>query len=429
MLSKCLALVLFSTLLVASQSSQAATQPSQHSDITIDWDGELDAAHGVVSGDGSVAHPYVISGWMVSNISIKDTTRAITIENDTIGGTLRLNWLGEHIKVLDNSINDLRVNENIPRWGNATIADIEHNTFGVVGQLRHFDGVFAHNTVGTPLAHSTYPAGKRYPDTEAVNFDGFNGSHFYDNTIYGYVVARLHGHHHSSGYGMPSHNHNGGPDMMEQPDHTKRYDEVTINNNTIYSSGAFALEYVDTNHAANDRTANSETNPYLNAPHTHFTRVHLLNNILNGSGILVDVFNAQDVNHVGTPRGTLEIIGNTITLDRDLTHPLQTVNGIEVLQARYLRLNIDRNTITGAAPLTGTMQLDSEFQKGAGVMLDQLDHAVVSIMTNSVSNRDVGVQATMLTSSVKWSIDKLSTQNVVTPVSYDSSVANPPTVS
>src|ERR687895_2354935 len=99
---------------------------------------------------------------------------------------------------------------------------------------------------------------------------------------------------------------------MDAPgtDHTKRFHEVTITNNTIQAYGPYALIYTDSNHAGNDRTAASEENEALNAPHKHWTTVHLVNNRLIGSGISVDIFNSDDSHHTGTERGTMHIANN-----------------------------------------------------------------------------------------------------------------------
>jgi hypothetical protein len=421
---KSLGLALIVTSLVLVPPLARAASPRQpHADITIEWDGELNAAHGIRSGHGTVRDPYVISGWTLNNVSIRDTTKAIRIVNSSINGTLRLNWVGSAITVTGNDIGDLRVNENIPRWGDPTSGAITRNTFGQVGQLRHFDGVFSYNTVG---AVESGLLSSSYPSTRAVNFDGFNGARFVSNTIYGYVDARLHGHHHSSAYGMGSHMHSDGPHDMGMVDHTRRFHEVFISNNRIFTSASYALAYLDTDHAGNDRTANSETNPYLNAPHVHYTRVHVTGNRLNGAGLLVDVFNAMDQRHRGSPNGLVELIGNQIALDRDLAHPFEVLQGIEVRQARYLTLRIKANTITGAAPLVDVAPINTATSQGAGVLLNGLDRASVLIESTRVSNRQFGVQAVQLTKYVTWTIKSLTTAGVSQRVSYDGSVKNPP---
>ena len=409
------------TLVLVPLSARAETRPA-HADITITWDGELNRAHGVRSGTGTMSNPYVISGWTVNNINIKDTDKAIRIVGNTIAGTLTLNWVGPDTVVRGNDIGDLRVNENVARWGDPTAGSIDHNTFTSVGQLRHFDGNFTYNTVGAPQSGVVSSS---YPDTRAVNFDGFNGAHFQHNTIYGYVDARLHGHHHSSGYGMPSHMHADGP-HDPQMDHTQRYHEVFIDHNAIYTSATYALAYLDTNHAGNDRTANSETNPYLNAPHVHHTRVHIAYNVLNGAGILIDVFNARDERHKGYAYGLVDIVGNRITLNRDLQKPREVLQGIQVLQAHYLTLRITKNTIAGPAAPVEVAQVRTLLAQGAGVQLNGLDHASVTVDADAISNRQFGVQAMQLARTVVWSVTHFSTTDVTTPVSYDSTVANPP---
>ena len=231
------ALVLAATVVLAPLSARAGSSRVAHNDITITWDGQLDRAHGVRSGHGTMDDPYVISGWTVGNISIRDTDKAIRIGDNTITGTLTLDWVGPDIMVMNNSIGDLRLNQNNARWGDPTSGMISHNTFASVGQLRHFDGTFSYNTVGG-MNGSRF--GSKYPDVQAVNFDGFNGARFTHNTIYGFVDARLHGHHHSTGFGAPSHMHADGPHSMPV-DHTKRYHEVFITANTIYTSAPYAL--------------------------------------------------------------------------------------------------------------------------------------------------------------------------------------------
>src|SRR5439155_16580455 len=115
--------------------------------------------------------------------------------------------------------------QNVARTGMPTNGVMTHNQFGVVSQLRHWDGLFAYNEVGD----------KNNLGSQAVNFDGFNGAHFVHNTIYGYVDARLHGHHHSSGWGEPSHNHGTHTPDSDLSVHRYRYHEVFIANNSIYS--------------------------------------------------------------------------------------------------------------------------------------------------------------------------------------------------
>lgn len=389
---------------------------TQREDIVITKNAGFTKANGVVSGRGTTKDPYVISGWDVHHIEIRDTSKAVRIENNSIRGQLVLNWIGDRVLVRNNDISDLRVNENVERTGAPTSGVIERNTFDVVGQLRHFDGKFIHNTVGYPRGSFLWQF-----DTQAVNFDGFNGAEFAYNTIYGYVDARLHGHHHSSGFGDDSHMHAGSSHEHEMVDHTKRWHEVFIHDNTITANNWYSLAYLDTAHSVNDRTATSETDEALEEPHVHRTRVHIMDNVLVGGGLLVDVFNAQDERHTKLLRGAFHIAGNSITLTKGQFHPFESRTGIEVWQARALRLHITDNVVEGIERSSGMFQPAS-----AGIRLDDLERANVHLMGNRVTNQYYGIQAQRMAGSVHWMISDFATENVAEPVSYDESVANEP---
>jgi hypothetical protein len=284
--------------------------------------------------------------------------------------------------------------------------------------------MFMHNTVGSPAGMFAWPW-----DSRAVNFDGFNGAEFAHNTIYGYMEARLHGHHHSSAYGAPSHGHSEGQD--EAVDHSDRWHQVFIHDNHITTTNYYALAYLDTNHAANDRTAASETNPELNAPHVHHTRVLMTDNHLHGGGIMVDVFNAKDTLHTSIEPGEMFIERNEIALDHGPFYPFEARYGIEVRQARGLALSIADNQVSAPPPSLPTQSMIRGLEtSGAGVSLNGLDEAQVSIAGLRVTNRFYGVQAFSLSDTVTWSITGLVTEGVEEPVYYDgNSVSNEPTQS
>lgn len=404
----------------------------QHDSIVIGADNEFNPANGVRGGMGTRSNPFVISGWQVDTLEIHDTDKFVRIEGNDIG-TLVLDWIGHRALVKDNTIDDLRVNQNVQRTGDMTDGRIVHNTFGVVGQLRHWDGEFAYNTVGTPDSMEL-----PFSSTEAVNFDGFNNAHFHDNTIYGFVDATLHGHHHSSGYGQPSHNHYMPPDDPhadhaehmkgmdhEKPvDHTIRYAQVFIYDNKIYSSGPFALRYNDLNHAANDRTANSETDPALNKPHIHHTRVYLTGNKLYGSGISIEVFNADDENHIRAGMGQVVIKNNDISLDRGNDDIFSSLEGISVHQAQALVLRIENNTVKETVRETSSTTRDAD--SDAGIWLNDIKKANVYLSGNAVSDMAYGVFARQFSKTVNWWISGLKTSKVGMDVYYDNSVANQP---
>ncbi len=407
-------------------ASPGPEEVSPHDDIIIASDEEFDAAHGVRSGSGTKADPYVISGWKVRNLFIRDTAKHVLIQNNEITSRLTLNWNGPGVTVVDNRIRDLRVNQNVKRTGAATGGLIANNQFGTVGQLRHFDGIFENNVVKPPRGMFDM-----LWDIEAVQFDGFHGSRFRNNTLYGYLDVKLHGHHHGSGFAAPSHyhgsHHEGShEDHDDMPDHTKRFHEVWVTNNTIYSPGPYALRYTDTNHRGDDRTAASEQNKELEKPHIHQTRIHLIGNQLIGSGLFVDIFNANDQNHTGTKHGLMEIRNNNITLERVEGEVFESRPGIQVRSAKDLMLVIDNNVVAGETADDDDLLDSSPWTKDAGIYLQDLDLAHVQISNNEVSHLAYGVRASRFTGSVHWWVTALKTTSVGEDVYYDDSVSNPP---
>ena len=410
---------LLSVVAIVAGGSPAAVAETRapHANVMISADGDFTRANGVRSGDGSKAHPYDISGWRIANLTIQNTDKWVSIHNNSITSRLVLDWIGDKLNMQHNVVNDMRLNQNVARTGMMTSGLISHNQFVTVGQLRHWDGVFADNVVGT----------KNNLGAQAVNFDGFNGAHFVHNTIYGYVDARLHGHHHSSGWGKPSHDHTMDAANEDPAMHRYRYHEVTISDNAIYSTNSYALAYLDTGHSGNDRTAPSETDQNLNLPHIHYTKVHIVGNRLYGAGILVNTFNASDNLHPWFARGYVDIQNNRITLDQDPFWTFKQLNGIEVDQAQAVTLHITGNSISGWRPgADDPLAFLEGFDSNAGILLNTLDDADISIMHTRVTNRVYGVHAMQMTAKVHWMIRDLQTSGVDHPVSYDSNVANKP---
>lgn len=398
-------------------------------DIVIAKNSEFDAAHGVRSGSGTADDPYVISGWDVNSLVIRDTSAHVMIVDNTVRSSMVLNWIGDGAHVHDNDVHDLRVNQNVRRTGEATSGEISGNDFFVVGQLRHWDGVFENNVVGQTNNSDAFGAlFKR----RAVNFDGFNGAIFRNNTIYGYMDARLHGHHHSSGFGESSHYHGTEPQQHEHsqpttmPDHTQRYHEVWITDNKIYSEYSYGLAYLDTAHAANDRTAASETDQSLNAPHVHYTRVHLTGNELTGGGIAVQVFNAADQRHTATAPGLVEIVNNRITLADNDASPFSSLNGIRADSARDLALHIMGNEIATQPRQMDPLSLETNNDRGAGIFLSNFDKGDIHIDDNKVSGRYYGIRASRFTETVRWVLGDLTLSGCKQAVAWDSSVKNSP---
>ncbi|MEX2457869.1 MAG: hypothetical protein WD770_02665 [Actinomycetota bacterium] len=432
-----LVLVVSAIVLVLASLAPAAAAPAasmaveDRADILIERDTEFDAEHGVRSGRGTARDPYVISHWRMGNLRIHDTQSYFTIHHVEVGGTMVLDWTGRGLRLVDNLINDLRVNRNVARSGKATTGLIARNTFRVIGQLRHWDGVFERNTVG---AVDTV-------GNQAVNFDGFNGARFRNNTLYGTLDATLHGHHHGSGFGRASHDH-AGEAMSEEHadhaghgyapanvDHSRRYHEVWITGNTIQTTQPFALTYNDVAHAVNDRTNASETDPELEKPHQHFTRIHLIGNRLTG-GLAVTVFNQTDELHTRTNRGLVEIRGNRISVARQgFNGWFAGPDGLVLSQVVHADVRVVGNVIqTGAAEGLGAVELFRDYDQGAGIRLGTFDRARVYLYDNTVVARPYGISAAGFTESVRWWIRGLRTEDVATPVAYDeASVPNKPT--
>ncbi|HEX2195795.1 MAG TPA: hypothetical protein VHJ76_02620 [Actinomycetota bacterium] len=426
------ALALLLMVMLFPAAAGAATKRSDRAkqtrdSIFIDELKDFNPANGVRSGSGTASDPFVIANWDVSWIEIKDTDAHVVIRDNIVRNTLTLDWIGGGVEVRNNEVGDLRVNQNRKRTGDPTSGVIEHNTFGIVGQLRHFDGIFQNNVVGAKDSMSI----PFFSDNRAVNFDGFNGSIFRNNTIYGYMDARLHGHHHSSGFDESSHYHGDAPAAHAdhgEMDHSVRYHQVHIYGNKIYADWHYALAYLDTAHSANDRTAASETEKTLNDPHIHYTRVFMHDNELVGAGLYVDIFNAKDELHKkGTARGLVEVSDNKIVLHptEDVTQRFSVRNGIDVYRAVDVTLRIFDNAITGPEAGDALSTLTGETDV-AGINLWSLDKGDIFLSGNSVSKAAYGIKAADFSKTVNWTIEELSTTEVGQAVYWDSSVENPP---
>jgi hypothetical protein len=213
-------------------------------------------------------------------------------------------------------------------------------------------------------------------------------------------------------------------------DHTKRYHQVWVTNNTIHSGDYYGLLYTDSNHAGNDRTATSETNPDLNKPHVHTTKVNLTGNKVYGAGIQVNIFNADDERHLGTKTGSMKIKNNKVFVqqaDFEADDTFSSKDGIAISQANDVNLSIVGNTVDGSYGETDvTTDIQKRFDYGSGIYLWDLNQAKVKILDNTVIDRTYGVHASSMSDSVKWWIAGLRTSGVEDDVYYDSSVKNEP---
>lgn len=414
----CVISLVAGSLWMGSSSAHAGYQT--RGSVTIAHDDDFIPQNGVRGGSGTARDPFVISGWQMSSLTLRDTGVHVLIRDNSIN-RLILNWNGPGLTVVNNVVGDMRVNENVRRTGAPTSGRISNNIFGSVSQLRHFDGSFSDNTVGQ-AGRTDLP----FFNSPVVAFDGFNGARFVQNTIYGYVNIQLHGHHHGSSFADDSHHHGAPGDEhaghdMDPVDHTKRFHSVYLSGNKIYSEGSYALRYTDQAHSANDRTASSEQNEELNQPHEHHTRLSITGNQLIGAGLRVDIFNANDQKHRVPSTGHLVVKNNKISLARQMDEVFQYKPGISVTQARGMTMKVVGNRVTAEAsedPLTGMWGSD------AGIELRTLENATVYVIDNFVAGVPVGLTASGFAPTVKWYLDDFRTSGVEERVRYDES--NPP---
>jgi hypothetical protein len=407
-------LVFALALAVPAVSSADPPRYEQRDSIYISSNRDFDKAHGVRFGKGTLEEPYVISGWQMFELVIKDTSKHVLIYDNFVDFMV-LDFIGDGAHVHANQIGDLRVNQNVPRTGMPTDGAIADNTIGVVGQLRHWGGVFENNVVGQRTGGL------------AAQLDGFHGAVYQNNLFYGFVNLNLHGHHHGSCFDCASHDHRSDGDyeghLEERQNHTMRYHEVFFQNNEIHSSSSYALQWEDVAHAQDDRTNASETDRKLERPHMHFTRVFLTGNRLIGAGIEVFVFNARDARHISLRRGLMVIKDNQIVLGNDFQEEFGGRDGISVYEARGITLQVIGNVISGQGP----SDWENLFGRGdAGIRIYGVDRGDLFLYDNAVSDRYYGIVASQMTKTVDWYIQGLRTTAVEQRVAYDQSVRNGP---
>ncbi|MHB8634122.1 MAG: hypothetical protein ACYDBQ_09180 [Thermoplasmatota archaeon] len=436
-------------------SSDDAKKLPQLSTIDIRSDADFTPANGVRSGAGTLTNPYLISGYDVTgDLWISDTNACFEIAGNWIDGQLHLNWNGQCVHVHHNFIRDLRVNENNARTGFDTGGLIELNQIDYVGQIRHYDGEFRNNVVG-PRDDGNLPQGlfndpeNQLPfakDTRVLNIDGWNQAIFSHNTVIGSVDLKLHGHHHSSGF-LATHSHYHGDNqslMMATDDHSDRWTSVTFSDNLIVDPNGYGLRYTDENHAGDDRTANSETTKQLDDPHQHHTWVTIQGNELEGAGIIVDIFNADDVLHKWVNPGWFTIAQNTIHLKgRDPGILGQTFFGptfdpntaIKVWTVKEVQLHIAGNVMSWEPasqqdPTTPVQQALPFLFGGGGdptaVSLDGVRNANVMLSDNSGTGFVNGIQADQMDNATHWYVQGNSFPQAAHALYYDSTVANKP---
>lgn len=413
---------------------------------------ELEELGIALRGKGTLADPYVLEGlWVRNELEIKDTSDFYVVRDSVIGGTLRLNWNGDRVHVHHNDVRDLRVNENIERVGEATGGLIELNRFGVVGQIRHFDGVFRANEVG-PIPSGFFDdviedSGLAVPffaNARALNIDGFDGAVFEDNRIFGYVEMQLHGHHHASCFACHSHNHA----VAAAPghDHTIRYHEADFVGNLITVEEGVAFRYTDAAHSGDDRTATSEPNKMLREPHVHFTRLAIERNVVEGGPMVIDILNADSRDHKNEETDALEPVSAfaghafraELTLrDNEVAYAIPEKplvvpwldelvrDGILVREVKEARVDVAGNVVLvsgavgpglvpalpGARPLAG--------EEASALRMSDVRAARLVVDGNAFEGAPVGIRAERFDEGASWELGENLFRDVEREVEAD----------
>ncbi len=394
-------------------SEDDARQLPQLSRIRIIGDEGFTPSNGVRSGNGTMADPYIISGWYVTgDFTIQDTDACVVVRENYVGGQLSLNWNGQCVHTHHNFVRDLRVNENIRRIGYATGGYIEHNLMEIVGQLRHYDGVFRANTVGPGDQSSLWDEVlETVPydfvrDPRVANIDGFNQGIIEGNTFYGSVDLDLHGHHHGTGFFAP-HSHYHGDDEARKMahDHTMRWTSVSFTGNTIIDPEGYGLRFDDQNHAGDDRVANSEQEETLDLVHVHHESLEIIGNTVEGAGIWIDVLGAEDRSHDRENFISMMVSDNTITLVERDPGPFGIFGmyashvGIQVQTAKDMDLSISNNKLTAVAadksddPTGGWMGILQPSFPFTAIDLSRMSDGGIKVLNNVATGFQVGVEA------------------------------------
>ena len=438
----------FWNIFIPDENAAAKLEELHH--IAIYSDGDATPSNGVRSGNGTLADPYIISGYYVTgDLYIADTDACFVVAENYIRGQLTLNWNGQCVHAHHNFIRDLRVNENIRRDGYATGGLIELNKISYVGQLRHYDGEFRDNVIGPFTADDvwdtvleTVPFGF-FVDTRAANIDGFNEALIHHNTFYGSVDLDLHGHHHGTGFFAPHSHYHGDDDAKDMKhDHTERWTSVAFTDNLIVDPEGYGLRYEDENHAGDDRTAQSESEEDLEMDHTHYTDITLARNTIEGGGLWVDIFNADDRNHDTRNPGSLQVVDNVVNFQERQQNDFilfgfqirSPTSAISIEAAKEVELTVTGNQVS-FTPLDSkdpVQELTGEMFRyeddPAGINLYYVRDANVTVAGNIIENFPYGIRATQMDEKTHWNTEGNTFKNVGQDIWYDDSVANEPGV-
>ncbi len=417
-------------------TADEAAQLPQISMLRFIGDKDL-AASGYAPGNGTLENPYVIEGlYIAGDLMLQDTDAFVTIRNNWIGGQLTLNWNAQNVHVHHNHIHDLRVNENIRRDGYATGGLLERNEIGYVGQLRHYDGEFRFNTVGPMPASGPYDdVQETVPydfanDPRIANIDGFNQGLIHNNTFHGSVDLDFHGHHHGTGFFAPHSHYHGDDDAraLHDHDHTLRWTSVSFRDNLVIDPDGYGVRYEDRNHAGDDRTARSEQEETLKDDHRHWSLVDLIDNRVEGAGLWVDVFNADDAHHQSRNDGWLTIAGNTVILQQRERGPLglwgpnfQPAIGYQLQSTKELWLVVADNHAEYHPREEGLLAVEPGRATPIAYQIRGIHDADVQVTGNTAMGFDVGMQGRQF-DEVTLLLDGNDFGNASRPHDFDDSV-------
>ena len=386
--------------------ADALTKLERRRQIVIDGDDGFNPTNGVRSGSGTWDDPFVVSGWFVDLVYVRDTTKAFVLKENYVADILVLDWTGQGGYVHHNHVDNLRTNRNVERTGDPTAAVIENNVILRVEELRHFDGELRRNVIG-----GDDPLSLLRGDV-VLNIAGLNGAGIHDNVIHGGVDMKLHGHHHSDAPGLHSHNHGQADEAQAEDhleDHQVRHIDFRFYNNRIRDDG-FGLRYNDLNHAGDDRQATSEQEPDLEKPHVHHTRIAIEDNVIDGATLRVAVVNAQDERHEPGESAELVLRGNRIL------KPFAG-DGVVVQDVSNARVLVEGNVVERR-----------DLQPGAtsAVALLRFRNSTVEVVDNRFGDYRYGVRAQEFDAATNWTVERNAAPGVAYPAYWDESVANPP---
>jgi hypothetical protein len=220
---------------------------------------------------------------------------------------------------------------------------------------------------------------------------------------------------------------------------------VSFTDNKVVDPTGYGLRYTDENHAGDDRTAASETTKQLDDPHQHHTVVDISRNLVQGAGLWVDIFNADDELHAKRDPGWLTLADNTIEVQQrdpgalglvpvNLGQPAyQPLVGLWVMTAKEVQLTITGNTLRFTArpdsptsTLANLEVLPRGEAKPTAILLAGVRDSNVTVAGNHGEGFALGIVARGLDKKVQWAVYGDDFPGAAQALYYDDSVVNHP---